>query len=240
MIALITPTGTRPVQIQLCANFMRQQDYEGEVLWVIVDDGDPISIDCVTEDFRKGWKIVKAFPAKKWKFGMNTQSTNILEGLKVVKQYKVDLIFIIEDDDYYTPRYLREMVNKIGSCLIIGEMFSIYYNPLLRGYLINGNTVYSSLFQTAFTPALLSTVEGVCLTKAKFIDMTLYKRSGIPADKMHLFSSENLAIGIKGLPGRLGIGMGHRPGLKLTPDPDMSKLREWIGDDYLYYMKYKS
>jgi hypothetical protein len=128
------------------------------------------------------------------------------------------------------------MVSKLDSCSIIGEQYSIYYNPIRRGYLINGNIIYSSLFQTAFTPSILDKLENICRTNVKFIDMTLFKRSGIPSEKMLLFSGENLAIGIKGLSGRGGIGMGHRTGLRLTPDSNMEKLKEWIGDDYLYYL----
>jgi hypothetical protein len=241
MIALITPTGARPKQIQLCVDFMKHQDYEGDVLWVIVDDGNPASTEFIPEDFRKGWKIIKVYPKAKWRSGAITQCSNILEGLKVVKQYdNIDLVFIIEDDDYYTPRYLRVMLSKLNSYLVIGEQYSIYYNPVLRGYFLNGNTIHSSLFQTAFSPLLLEKMEGICTKKARFIDMTLFKRSNIPFEKMGLFSGENLAIGIKGLPGRGGIGMGHRPGLQLVPDPDMSKLKEWIGDDFIYYMNYKS
>jgi len=237
MIALITPTGARPKQIQLCFNFMKHQDYEGDVLWVIVDDGVPITTDFIPEDFRKDWKIVKVYPKNKWRYGLNTQCSNILEGINVVKQYSnIDLIFIIEDDDYYTPKYLRGMVSKVDSCFIIGEQYSIYYNPIRRGYLINGNTIHSSLFQTAFTPPILDKLEDVCKYKVKFVDMTLFKRCGIPLEKMKFFSGENLAIGIKGLSGRGGIGMGHRAGLQLTPDPNMDKLKEWIGDDYIYYL----
>jgi hypothetical protein len=216
---------------------MKYQDYEGDVLWIIVDDALPITTAFIPEDFKKGWKIVKVYPKSKWRFGANTQSSNILEGIKVLKQYdNIDLIFVIEDDDYYSPRYLRSMVSKLDSCLLMGEQYSIYYNPVLRGYFLNGNTVHSSLFQTAFVPSILNTVEGICRTRIRYIDMTLFKRSRIPFEKIKFFSGENLAIGIKGLPGRGGIGMGHKPGLKLIPDPDMIKLREWIGDDCLYYM----
>jgi len=239
MIALITPTGTRPTQIQLCANFMKHQDYEGEVLWVIIDDGNPSTTNFIPVDFKKNWKIVKLYPGVKWKFGMNTQCSNLLEGLKIVKKYNnIDLIFIIEDDDYYSSQYLRKMYEKLDSCVLIGEQFSFYYNPVRRGYLLNRNTTHSSLFQTAFVPSLIPTVEKICSAKVKFVDVRLYKKSEIPAEKIKFFSGENLAIGIKGMPGRFGIGIGHRPHLHLVPDPDMDKLKELIGNDYIYYMKY--
>jgi len=43
-------------------------------------------------------------------------------------------------------------------------------------------------------------------------------------------------VGIKGLPGRSGIGMGHRAEIRMTPDPEFVKLKELIGDDYMYYL----
>jgi hypothetical protein len=107
-IALITPTGGRPKQIQLCAEFMRKQDYKGKVLWVLVDDVLPNTVDCVDlVDFRKSWQIVKVFPSPVWSVGQNTQARNLLIGIEIVKNHKdVEAVFIIEDDDYYNPQYL--------------------------------------------------------------------------------------------------------------------------------------
>jgi hypothetical protein len=45
----------------------------------------------------------------------------------------------------------------------------------------------------------------------------------------------NTVVGIKGLPGRKGLGLGHRPDHRFTPDPDFAKLREWIGADAEHY-----
>jgi hypothetical protein len=38
-------------------------------------------------------------------------------------------------------------------------------------------------------------------------------------------------IGIKGMPGRAGIGIGHRPRGSWPKDRDLAVLRRWIGDD---------
>lgn len=239
MIALITPTGARAKQIELCAQFMKRQDYEGEVLWVIVDDAIPITVDCITEDFRPGWTIVKEYPKPAWVYGQNTQYRNLLAGCAVVKKFDVKAVFIIEDDDYYSPRYLREMMERMGKYDIIGEQCTIYYNPILRGWINNNNKNHSSLFQTAFAPSMIPTFERICVSKnGRFIDMTLYRRFGIPLERINLFKADNLAVGIKGISGRAGIGQGHRLKLreKLAPDPNMDKLKELIGDDYIYYI----
>ena len=54
--------------------------------------------------------------------------------------------------------------------------------------------------------------------------------------KINLFNHENLAIGIKGLPGRNGIGVGHHDNLNLIPDPDWAQLKKLIGNDYMFYL----
>lgn len=43
-------------------------------------------------------------------------------------------------------------------------------------------------------------------------------------------------VGIKGLPGRGGIGMGHRDNFRGTDDPCGALLREWIGEDAEAYL----
>jgi hypothetical protein len=71
--------------------------------------------------------------------------------------------------------------------------------------------------------------------KRAFIDMAFFRLMGKDI-KVNLFDGKDLAIGIKGLPGRKGIGMGHRAEVKMARDPDFSKLKELIGDDYMYYL----
>src|SRR5512141_2168967 len=134
MIALITPTGARPKQIALCAKFMCRQDYTGKVLWVLVDDAEPVSVNQIPLAFRGHWEIRKLYPIPKWKVGMNTQARNLLAGIEYVKQRDdVEAIFIIEDDDYYGPQYLSTMVKKLEGYEIAGQQYTVYYNPVYRG-----------------------------------------------------------------------------------------------------------
>jgi len=236
MIALITPTGARPKQIQLCTKFMKAQDYEGTVVWVIVDDAVPVTTNEIPYTFRDKWEIVKTYPKPSWSLGKNTQQRNMLEALKVVKSYPMEALFVIEDDDYYSPSYLRKMMDRKGDYDVWGEQNTIYYNPKVRAWQDNRNVHHSSLFQTAVTPAMIPVLEQICRNKGKFIDIRLFRHSNIPPEKINLFKDGNLAIGIKGLSGRGGIGLGHQLGYRMVSDPDMSKLKELIGDDYLYYV----
>lgn len=235
MIALITPTGCRPQQLELCAKFMQAQDYKGEVLWVIVDDGKPITAGVVKSDFREGWTIVKAFPRPEWRNGQNTQSRNLLAGIQVVKQFTdVTSVFIIEDDDYYSSKYLRCMVDRLEGHRIAGETNTIYYNVARKGWGRNKNTQHSSLFQTAFVSDVIPLFEHICDNSPKFIDVQLWNSVFSPRS---LFTGPNLAIGIKGLPGRPGIGVGHKRTYPINQDEDYTKLKELIGEDYKYYIQ---
>lgn len=236
MILLITPTGGRPKQIELCTKWMKHQTYIGEVIWVIVDDCIPTTTDFIKEDFRTNWKIIKLYPKPEWHEGQNTQARNLLAGIQAVKLYKPTFTFIIEDDDYYKPCYLTEMMKKCKSSFnIIGERFTVYYNVVLKGWRRNGNRDHASLFQTAFNLEGLEALEKACTKNSKFIDLLLF-RNLVPRSRINLFEGLDLAIGVKGLPGRPGIGIGHKQKFLIEPDKDMSMLKKWMGNDYMYYL----
>lgn len=235
MIALITPTGARPQQIALCARLMQRQLYCGPVCWVIVDDAEPSTTDDILPGFRDNWQIIKVRPQPFWQPGQNTQARNLAAGLNaLLKNYdraSIEAIYIIEDDDYYKPNYLQEMRKRIEGYTLAGEINTIYYNLRLRRWIVNRNDRWSSLFQTVFTlPALPAFVK--CLPD-RFIDYALFLQY---TGKVNLFRANNLAIGIKGQPGRAGIGAGHGFIAHMLADPDGDKLRELIGEDAKLYI----
>lgn len=231
MIVLITPTGARPKQFQLCCTWMRNQTYKGKVFWIIVDDCLPITSE-ITEKFPSNWTIVKKYPRPVWRNGMNTQGRNMKAGIDIVKclpKEKVEAIFIIEDDDYYKPIYLEQMMLRMKKYTIIGEINTIYYHAPGKRYDVGRNRKHSSLFQTAFTLDAIPVLERHY--NEKYIDISLFAES----QNVYLFSANNLSIGIKGQPGRGGIGNGHKIRPTDILDGDMIKLKELIGNDYKYY-----
>lgn len=233
MIALITPTGGRKEQIQLCERWMQNQTYTGKVLWVLVDDGRLKTTNNIKGDFKENWEIVKVFPKPNWKKGQNTQSRNLQAGLDVVKDYKdVTYIFIIEDDDYYSPEYLVEMEKRFVNGKILGQTNSIYYNVKFNETSKLFNRGHSSLFETAFCSKLIPAFEH-CLN-TKFIDIVFWNY--IPRSKRILFQSDKLiSIGIKGIKGRNGITNQHT--LKQNKKYVIKDtLTELIGNDAKYYL----
>lgn len=228
MIALVTPTGARPGQFSICAKLMKKQTYAGKVLWVIVDDAAPVTTDCVTADFREGWEIVRLYPKPLWSPGQNTQSRNMRVGVtEALKNPEVTTVFIIEDDDYYKSIYLDEMVKRMGKYWAIGETNTIYYNVNSRTVAHNNNYKHSSLFQTAFTrdalPYMIKSYDN------RFIDAEFWAK--MPKDKILLFSADNLSVGIKGMPGRGGIGAGHKANKGWPTDRGLHYLTKLIGHE---------
>ncbi|MBE3040255.1 MAG: hypothetical protein IMZ62_15775 [Chloroflexi bacterium] len=61
----------------------------------------------------------------------------------------------------------------------------------------------------------------------------------MPKSEISLFSDSDrpLYVGIKGLPGRAGIGMGHNPGMYLNRDTGgRPVLKKWMPKDYEVYL----
>jgi glycosyltransferase involved in cell wall biosynthesis len=228
---LITPTGARREQINLCQRWMQNQTYTGKVTWVIVDDAYPRTIESID---RPGWEIIKVYPTPAWATGQNTQARNIATGINVALNNCKDIeaIFIIEDDDYYKPVYLEKMMLKFNGFDLIGEMRTVYYNVVTRRWVTNPNNVHSSLFQTAFTLKVINVFENSLWHK--FIDCEFWRTS----ENKYLFSDGNLAIGMKGMPGRGGIGAGHKMARNMREDLRMDYLKSQIGKDYEYYQRY--
>lgn len=63
-----------------------------------------------------------------------------------------------------------------------------------------------------------------------YFDMELWKAVQAKRVPNILIANSSIAIGMKGLPGRGGLGVGHvRKDYYL--DSDLAKLREWLGED---------
>jgi len=242
MIALITSTGSRPDQFNLCQEWMRRQTYQGIVVWIIIDDALPISTNNVNENFRQDWNIIKIYPKPTWIRGQNTQARNIEAGINYLETNckDVEAVFIIEDDDYYKPQYLERMMSRSVGMKVWGEINSVYYNVLYRNYFINRNISHSSLFQLAFKPEMIPLFRS-CLNH-RFIDFNFYEKLHrqlfVSRGEVGFFNESNLAIGMKGMPGRAGIGAGHTRLMNMLPDPQMSYLRSQIQDDAKHYEGY--
>ena len=221
MLTLLTMTGERQEAFELCQRWMQRQTYSGVVRWVIVDDGrepSPVTID------RSNWLIHVVRPEPLWAPGQNTQARNILAGLNVIGADAS--VVVIEDDDWYAPDWLETVSVALGKAELVGETCARYYNVAQRKAKTHDNHTHASLCSTALRGGALNTLRSVCRPGIQFIDVLLWQAH---SDK-HLFSGDGV-VGIKGLPGRPGIGVGHDRKFNGKPDPHLKVLRSWIGED---------
>jgi len=221
MIQIVTATGARPKAWSLCERWMSAQDYQGPVRWLVVDDGpDPQPVTFK----REGWDVVLIRPAPFWKPGENTQARNLAKGVGACDP--AHLVVFIEDDDHYAPGWLSKVVEESARAEVVGEMRARYYNVASRVARQLQNMGHASLCSTAIRGPALQTFLTVCRTASRFIDIQLWRAHR----SKHLFGG-NLVTGIKGLPGREGIGMGHSVGFAGVEDRAGNLLRQWIGSD---------
>lgn len=219
MIQLLTATGARPEAFALCVRWMRRQTYTGPVRWIIVDDGpEPLPVPAMP------WTVDRIRRSPYWQPGENTQALNLLRGLDSVDRRHP--LVIIEDDDHYSPDWLEHVSRELNRAELVGEMRARYYNVAQRKGRELSNTAHASLCATAMRGGAIETFAHMCRTKAKFIDLDLWRRH----PSRHLFGGHRV-VGIKGLPGRGGIGMGHSARFDGKADPDGTLLRQWIGED---------
>lgn len=233
-LTLLTTTGERPEAFALCVQWMNRQNYDGPVSWIIVDDGrTPADIQPVRQD----WEIMLVQPEDKWQPGQNTQGRNLRAGLRAVgllmKHREMNLV-IIEDDDWYAADWLTTVAAELDNAELVGEGWARYYNVKHQRARKMLNDKHASLCSTAMRDGALKHFYEVCLDGVDFIDVDLWKGQGFTRK---LFGGHRV-VGIKGLPGRAGIGMGHSSKMQGRADPDSEILREWVGQDADAYLRF--
>jgi hypothetical protein len=232
LITILTPTGSRPEAFALAERWMVQQtlwaDPAFAIQWIVVDDGlspTPVSL---------GQTVIRPTPL--WVPGNpNTQYRNLELGLA---QAKGEIIVCWEDDDWYGPRYLEETWHQIKGYGLCGETPSRYFNVLRRVFRMftngahNVNARHASLCQTAFHRDFLPQVRKAW-ARGNYPDLELWR-----SERGNLYLGQQV-VGIKGMPGRLGVTRAHRGiGVGWKGDPRLERLQQWIGKDSEVYEKY--
>lgn len=224
-VTCITPTGGRPAAFRLCEKWMSRQTRLPDQ-WIVVDDVHPAT-EC-----RMGQEAY--YPEPRWQPGQqSTQARNLLAGLAAVRG---DVVLIIEDDDWYAPNYIEAMAQHLETHELVGERFGRYYNVATRRGRRMGNLRHACLCATGFQSSLIPRVQLVCRGARQFIDIGLWGLDGMRSLLIDTEDHRPLTVGIKGLPGRPGIGVGHRDDFG-EPDPTGTLLRSWIGEDAQTYLE---
>lgn len=220
-VTVITPTGFRHKVWPIMERYMARQTYTGEIQWIVVSDDPPENPTPCT----MGQTYIQG--PLKWKSGFNTQRYNFAAAIPEVKG---DLVLILEDDDYFAPNYIEVFVDMLKHAQLVGECDCTYYSLHNKSFKEMSNHRHASLTQTGFRRKYLPFFERAVHSGEIYMDIALWNYARDKFHKKILFSGMNLLVGMKGLPGRTGIGVGHRA-VDFTPDHDYTQLKKLVGPE---------
>lgn len=221
-VTLITTTGWRAQGFALAEKYVARQTYKGEIQWIVVsDDRSETPTTCTMGQEYYQCPII-------WKPGINTQRYCLDVAIQKVRG---DIVVVWEDDDVYKPDYISTLVDFLNHADIVGECACTYYSlKSPRGFKEMGNQRHASLCSTAFKKSYLPHFYRAVHSGHEYIDISLWGFAHRYNHKHILFSGMNLVLGMKGLPGRTGIGVGHQE-QDFIADPHFVKLKQLIGPE---------
>lgn len=241
-ISVVTCTGDRKISLSLLSRWIKNQTIQPDQ-WLIVDDGEIPFVPSMNCDY------ISRTPQKS-----DPPHTLGLNLLTAIPHIKGDIVLFCEDDEYYAPAYIQSIVEKFYKGYeAVGICRSKYYNLRYRTYYVHSTVDHASLAQTAIKKEYLGKLKGM-LNGDPFIDIRIWeevsgKRVSLsnPTEKGKEFilnggrgylfddGQENcLYVGMKGMPGRKGIGIGHKGAG--TFDPNFEVLKKWNPRDYQSYV----
>lgn len=220
MTTIITPTSDRPETFALCERWIARQTVKPSV-WIVADDGEePTRCTMGQLHVRRTRKKSKS----------GSFRGNLASALRLVR---VGPVVIVEDDDWYRHDHVEQAVDGLRDTNhhIWGSRNSRYYNARSRRYCVfGGNPKHASLCQTAFEIECIPWILEWCSSSSSTtLDFDLWR--AVKPERRNLVEDTGTVVGIKGLPGRGGIGMGHRLGDRYPLDQDGRVLRDWIGEE---------
>jgi len=210
--------------IGLCEEWMSRQTYTGAVEWLVASDGeDELRVS------RPGWTVHRLLRAPE-----STPIRSFVGNLLAAADAATgDLVAIVEDDDWYDADHLQHVVEALHTTDATGNLWQNYYHLPSRQWIRMRNRG-ACLCQTAFRVGMLDTFRQACQTalRKRSIGVDALFWSGLPTGAIYgIDTTGHTVIGIKGLPGRPGLGVGHRPDKSRAwnDDPDLRQLEAWVG-----------
>lgn len=228
-MSVITPTCNRPLGIVALERWMARQTVAPDE-WIVADGGRAVPLQHDQRHLHD-----PSLPP-----GVANFHANLTRGLQAAQG---DLIVIMEDDDWYASTHLAWMRKAFSrsDVTIAGDDQQRYYNLEYRCWRHMQNRG-AALCQTGFVRALIPTVLEVLaergrrvtspdpIERRRAIGVDAYLWQSQPRDAWHLEQPKTV-VGIKGIPGQVGLGIGHqRDRMRYwTEDPTGAKLAAWVG-----------
>jgi glycosyltransferase involved in cell wall biosynthesis len=200
MLTLITPTSDRPEAFRMCEWLIKRQTVPW-YRWIIADGGS----QKLTPTMGQEHLIVSHHenPVQNFRANLRAALDRVQDN---------ELIAFIEDDDWYAPEYLQWIGNKLQSHDLVGAARAKYYHLTNALWKEMGNTHHASFCQTGVTRSAVKWLRNYLRSDAgnAFVDMHLWKDTTLNIPSRWLEPESTLTIGMKGLPGKTGLGNGHR------------------------------
>lgn len=193
--------------------------------WIVVDDGETPTVATM------GQRVIRR------ERQTGDPDITLVPNLKAAIESGVstEAVAFIEDDDYYSPGWIEWLSGALKSADIAGEANAFYYHVGRRAWMNNKNRQHASLCQTGMRASTLPILYGRCKS-SPFVDVGLWKEGMKDHSAFLRFAPNPLVIGMKGMPGRKGIGIGHiKDAVCYASDPGLSWLVSMIGEDALAY-----
>lgn len=226
IISVVTPTCDRPAAFALAERFMARQTV-APAEWIVADGG-TVPARCSMG------QIHLHAPAAP---GATNFAGNLLRGLAAARG---DAVIFIEDDDWLRADHVSRLATALETRALVGsDDHQHYYNVAQRRWR-TFNNYGASLCQTGMRRELFADFERMvrwCVARDSYGIDTWFWRS-VPREQWGLVGAPTV-VGIKGLPGRAGLGVGHRPDARWTDDPALAQLGEWIGADAAIYADFR-
>ncbi len=194
--------GDRPKMIEQCKRLIKRQTRKPDMEIYVTEPSVSSAIDIVPR-FRSGW----------------------LEA----KKNNIDVIVVIESDDWYSKNYIEEIISEIRDMNFdaYGRSTSLYYNICNQTYQKHMHFTRASLYTTVIRTNALEDFRWP-KDDYKFLDIPLWKHFKTP-----LLTVDYLAVGIKHNEG-IRAGIGHKATMK-NKDVEFKYLESIIGDDVGFY-----
>ncbi len=167
----------------------------------------------------------------------NDQRERVAEGVEKAKKDGMTHIIIMEDDDYYSPNYIKKVLSMWTDEHIVGGYYYNIYHLKDRERVVchmdmsHGNiSQVCPLHSTSFTVAFWDNFIGSGLMGAeKSLDLEMWTWAKKTKAKIKLIFDPDLVISIKHGMGKTG--GGNHAGIKKgcgVPDPDMEYLSKLV------------
>lgn len=223
-VTLITPTADQPTGLALLERYMARQTAPWHQ-WIVTDDGDvPATLTMGQQH------IVRA----RWEEGARSLAGNIRAAIPHVTG---DAVLIVEHDDWYSPEHVATCVANLARAPLTGSRAQRYYNVSARAWITMKN-VGSALCNTALRAELVPELDRAAALAHSLDSIGLDRIFWEANLSAGLVTDQQTVVGIKGLPGRKGLGLGHRPHGRpgWHHDPRGDVLRQWVGADADAYL----